>query len=162
MRSTFKTALDFVLRWEGGYADHPDDAGGRTFAGISEAAHPDVWSDDVVSQDEVQAVYRGSYWDRVQGDELPYPVDLAVMDYAVHSGPTRAVRELQKLVGVEADGIVGQQTVRNVGKFNPSILARALLGQRVLRLHRIADRRPSQAVFLKGWLRRVDNLWRHL
>ena len=42
---------------------------------------------------------------------MPPGLDLAVFDLAVHSGPLRAVRLLQAVLGVEADGIVGPVTL---------------------------------------------------
>lgn len=158
MRVNLGPTLDFVLQWEGGFSNHPDDAGGRTFAGISEAAHPDVWADGVVTADEVRDTYRNEYWNRINGDDLPSPLDMVLMDYAVHSGPGRAVREMQDLLDVTRDGDVGPRTLAVIRRHSPDLLARALLGRRALRLHRIADRRPSQQVFLNGWLRRVSAL----
>lgn len=160
MRETYPKALEFVLRWEGGFSNHPADRGGRTFAGISEAAHPDVWDDGVVTEDEVEHVYRTEYWERIQGDDLPYPVDMVALDYAVHSGVARTVRELQRIVGTRVDGVLGPRTLEAVHRHDPDVLAKALLGVRAVRLQRIADRRPSQSVFLRGWMRRVADLER--
>jgi len=35
----FAAALPFVLRWEGGYVDHPDDPGGRTNKGVTQKTY---------------------------------------------------------------------------------------------------------------------------
>lgn len=32
-------ALKFVLRWEGGFVDHPDDPGGRTNKGVTQKVY---------------------------------------------------------------------------------------------------------------------------
>lgn len=156
---SYQSAMEFVLKWEGGYADHPSDRGGRTFAGISEASHPDAWEDGKVTRAEVEAIYRANYWDRIRGDDLPTPLDLALFDYAVHSGPGRAVRELQALLSVARDGIVGPRTLRAISEYaHPDVLAIALVGVRAARLVRLAELRVSQRTFLFGWMRRLAAL----
>lgn len=158
MRESYTEALSFVRRWEGGFVNHPSDRGGRTFAGISEAAHPDAWEDGVVTDDEISRIYFREYWLPIRGDALPAPLDRVVFDYAVHSGPGRAIRELQLIVGAAPDGIIGPRTLDAIKTHSPHLLAQALLARRAMRLFNIADRRPSQRVFLTGWLRRVSAL----
>ncbi|WP_281423880.1 glycosyl hydrolase 108 family protein, partial [Mesorhizobium silamurunense] len=55
--------------------------------------------------------YRRFYWDAVLGAELPDGVDCAVFDFAVNSGPGRAAKYLQAVLGVAQDGRVGPATV---------------------------------------------------
>ena len=38
----FDASLPFVLRWEGGFVDHPSDPGGRTNKGVTQAVY-DEW-----------------------------------------------------------------------------------------------------------------------
>jgi lysozyme family protein len=38
----------------------------------------------------VEQIYRAGYWDAVKAHELPAGLDLAVFDFAVNSGPSRA------------------------------------------------------------------------
>ena len=116
--SQFENAVGLVLQHEGGFVQHPSDPGGATKFGITHATlarargHP-VSVDDVrsLTREEAIAIYRRLYWDAVRAEELPPGLDLAVFDLAVHSGPLRAVRMLQAVLGVEADGIVGPVTL---------------------------------------------------
>ena len=45
---------------------------------------------------------------KIKNDKLRF----AVYDYCVHSGQKRAIRALQKVCGVKADGILGSQTLK--------------------------------------------------
>ena len=117
--SRFEHAVGLVLQHEGGFVQHPSDPGGATKFGITRetlarARGRPVSVDDVRRPDarrRPSPIYRRLYWDAVRADELPPGLDLAVFDLAVNSGPSRAVRMLQAVLGVEADGIVGPVTL---------------------------------------------------
>jgi lysozyme family protein len=42
---SFAAALPFILRWEGGFVDDPDDRGGRTNKGVTQAVYQ-AWRAD--------------------------------------------------------------------------------------------------------------------
>src|SRR5690606_41734117 len=69
---------------------------------------------------------------------LPYTtlfrsLDYAAFDFGVNSGPARAVKSLQKVVGVAQDGIVGGQTLNAVNAFpgGVEVLIRAYCDERM-------------------------------
>ncbi len=112
MKANFDAALDFVLRQEGGWSDHPLDPGGATNRGITRATLAQVRGRPVskaelmaLSLQETAAIYRRLYWDAAACDALPSGVDLAVFDLAVNSGPRRALLLLQEALEVPGDGI---------------------------------------------------------
>lgn len=119
MRDTLPIALDLMFGHEGGYSNHPSDPGGPTKYGVTHktlAAYrgvPSVTAKQVqmLSKDEAVKVYQKSYWRQSGGDLLPKGLDYAVFDFGVNSGPSRAVKELQKLLGVGIDGDIGVVTL---------------------------------------------------
>jgi lysozyme family protein len=78
MQENFIKSLDTVLEHEGGYVDHPEDPGGRTNMGVTQAVY-EKYLGRTVTEDEmknikigdVRIIYRENYWDRVKGDDLP-------------------------------------------------------------------------------------------
>lgn len=117
----FDIALATTLPEEGGFAnrDRAADPGGRTQKGITQKTY-DAYlanhkrpSADVkgISETDLKAIYHDEYWDMVNGDRLPAGLDTAVFDFAVHSGPDRAARVLQKLLAVKEDGQIGANTL---------------------------------------------------
>ncbi|RVE85900.1 hypothetical protein CN235_29700 [Sinorhizobium meliloti] len=70
-----------------------------------------------MSREEAADIYRRSYCPQCGVDLLPPGLDYAVFDFGVNSGPARAVKTLQKVVGVREDGHVGEQTLAAVRKF---------------------------------------------
>ena len=124
-RTRFEICLDEVLRHEGGYADHPSDPGGATNMGITHKTlarwrKVSPWwklskaEVKALGREEAARIYRASYWNRVNANSLPAGLDLAVFDFAVNSGPDRAVRTLQAEIGSVADGQVGPLTVEAI------------------------------------------------
>lgn len=158
----FKACLDEVLRHEGGYADHPADPGGATNLGITRKTLAQ-WRGVVpwwalpksvvkaLERDEAAQIYRSRYWDRVRGDQLPAGLDLAVFDFAVNSGPDRAIRLLQTELGVVADGQIGPLTLAALERRSATELIDTLCERRIAFLKRL----PAFPTFGKGWSRRV-------
>ncbi|WP_417580465.1 glycoside hydrolase family 108 protein [Pelagibacterium sp.] len=163
--SRWTLCLAKILEHEGGYADHPSDPGGATSMGITRktlarwrgiAPWWALEKSEVVAlgRTEAAAIYKALYWERCKAGSLPAGLDLAVFDYAVNSGPDRAVRVLQALVGTAPDGFVGPLTLAAVSERDPRVLIDALCDQRIGFLQRLS----SWASFGRGWTRRVSDI----
>jgi len=162
MTDTFALALDAVLRWEGGYADHAADPGGATTYGITRKTLSRwrgrrVTKAEVraLTRDEAAAIYRAWYWDACRCDELPAPIALAVFDAAVNQGPLRARTLLQEAAGVTADGVIGPATLHAVRAADAADLLRELMARRALHYAAL----PHLAVFGRGWFRRLFDIY---
>jgi lysozyme family protein len=95
----FDACLVHTLKWEGGYSNHPDDPGGATMKGVTQAVYDAYrkrrgWrgrqSVSRITDAEVRDIYRTNYWDACGCEGLEPGLDLAVFDAAVNSGPARA------------------------------------------------------------------------
>ncbi|WP_182915323.1 glycoside hydrolase family 108 protein [Rhodopseudomonas palustris] len=117
MRSAFSKCLTVILRYEGGYTNHPRDPGGVTLEGVIQRVYDGYRTrkrlprraltptlrgtpEWIAERDEI---YRLQYWNAVRGDELPAGVDLFLFDSAVNSGPYQAIKWLQR--GLAAAGV---------------------------------------------------------
>jgi lysozyme family protein len=154
----FAACIPIILRHEGGYVDHPRDPGGATNLGITHATLADwrgrpVTKADVraLTVDEAKQIYRAKYWRAIHGDDLPAGVDLAVFDFAVNSGPGRAIRFLQAAVGQGQDGILGPRTLAAVQHGSTAEIVDAICTRRVEWLRTL----PGWVTFGGGWSRRV-------
>jgi len=154
----FDRVMPRVFAHEGGYVDHPKDPGGATKYGITHKTlsawrGKPVTKADVraLTKQEATAIYRAQYWAPIRGDELPAGLDYALFDFGINSGPARAVKTLQKIVGVPADGIMGAITLDAVSKRSPADLINALCDARLAFLRSL----KGWSTFGKGWGRRV-------
>lgn len=160
----FDISLKAVLAQEGGYVDNPLDPGGATNLGITRktlAAWRKITPWTALDKSEVKAlrvteaaeIYKALYWDRCEGDALPAGLDLMLFDFAVNSGPDRAIRSLQGLLKVRADGIVGSVTLAAIAARSSKIaeLIDALANARLGFLQQLT----SFVTFGSGWKKRV-------
>lgn len=107
-QSNREAAITETLKWEGGYSNNPADPGGPTNWGITIADARRYWKKGATAAD-VRAmpkavaidIYRQKYWvtSYYDCDKLASGVDLAVFDFGVNSGPSRAKRYLDLSVG---------------------------------------------------------------
>lgn len=165
MVDRFELCLSEVLRHEGGYADHPVDPGGATNMGITHKTlarwrQVSPWWDlpkaevKSLKGEEAAKIYRALYWDLCRAGDLPAGMDLAVFDYAVNSGPNRAIRTLQGVLGVAVDGLVGPLTIAAAGKANAAFVINAICDRRLGFLKALS----TFPVFGRGWTGRVASV----
>ena len=165
---TTDEVLNFIIdNFEGTkFVDHPDDKGGPTKFGItkralSRARGGAVTTNDVhiLERDEAKDIYHDAYVLSVKGDELSHgPLRLAMIDYAIHSGPKRAVKAIQEIVGVTTDGIMGPITWQAITERRPESLFLKLMAERTTYLTRIVSRDTSQVSFVFGWGKRLAKI----
>lgn len=157
----YPNALRRVLVHEGGYVNHPADPGGETNKGVTIAVYRayrqrkglPLQSVRFITDPELNEIYRLQYWNKVRGDQLPAGVDYVVFDGAVNSGPSQSVKWLQRALGCEPDGNMGEATMaalENCNDYEVLISRVCELRMGFLRALR------TWGTFGVGWTRRVS------
>lgn len=175
-----------TLHWEGGYCNVAGDKGGETIFGIARNMHPslqiwnivDSYKKDLKPFDKtkykelearclnnenfkacMQAFYKKEFWDKIQGDALEsQEVANALYDFAVNSGVARAVKSLQAILNLKADGVLGNISLSAINAENGTALCNRLCDKRAAFFKEIAQK-GQNAKFLKGWLNRVKDFY---
>ena len=165
MDDNYASSLNFVLRWEGGFANVPGDAGGRTMKGVTQRVY-DAWRarsgkppGDVknIVEDELAAIYSQNFWKAALCNALQSNIDMVQFDTAVNMGPVRAMKMLQQAVGVDPDGQFGPATQQACAACSaPDTTARYCTIREGL--YRRFAKAPGQDKFLVGWLNRLNDL----
>lgn len=142
MKINFQQALAFTLQYEGGWSDHPRDPGGATMKGVTIGTYSKFKGRGVsrtelrnIPDADLQAIYRQNYWDAVRGDDRPAGYDLCLFDWAVNSGPARALKADRAI----SAGVQGRARIK-------AISARRLS---------FVQQLSTFGVFGKGWTRRI-------
>lgn len=155
-----------ILRREGGFVHHPADKGGPTNFGIT-AKTLGEWRTlgRPASPDEVRSlrateaadIYKAMYITRPGFAFITNAALLGLLvDCGVHSGPTAAIKWLQKAVGVTQDGLIGPATRAAYSALDERAIYKAVLAERLRFLGRLITASPSQAAFAAGWLNRMS------
>ena len=161
----------FILKWEGGFVDHKNDKGGATNMGVTigtwrqngydKDGDGDIDVADLkllTKHDVINRVLKPHYWDRWKADQIAsQPIANILVDWVWGSGKWGIIVP-QRLLGLPADGVVGPLTISAVNKQNPVELFARIKAARVEFLNNIVKNDPSQRVFLKGWLNRLNDL----
>lgn len=164
--SRYDDCLKVVLGNEGGTSNDPNDHGGLTRSGVTQAAYDRYrirhglpqQPVTMITDAELTALYFEDYWTPCLAGTFPAPVDLNVFDTAVNSGPGRAIMILQQAVGVSDDGKWGPASKAAFARLSALDAAERFCDLRETYLRGLVVKDPSQGRFLKGWINRVDRM----
>lgn len=162
-----KKLIPFILRWEGGFVNDPDDLGGVTNKGITIGTFgeyrkqkglpsPTVQELKNLLENEWYEIFKTMYWDRWIGDEIKsQPVANILVDWVWASG-VHGIKRPQRILGVPDDGIVGKVTLSYLNIAKPKRLFEAIKADRIKFIDEICKARPANEKFRKGWLNRIN------
>jgi len=158
MKVNLLPAMVALMKHEGGFVNHPKDPGGMTNLGVTQRVWEE-WVGHPVDEKAMRALtpaivapmYKQKYWDKIRADDLPSGVDLAVFDCCVNSGPGRAAKILQKVLGLTEDGAIGPQTIAKALSIDSSNLIADYNDARLAFLKSL----PTWPDFGNGWETRV-------
>lgn len=158
--------IPFILKWEGGYVNDPLDRGGATNKGITIGTFRHFYGKSAtieqlqnMSDAQWEKIFLVGYWRPFRADLIKnQSVANICVDWAWASGTTTAIRQVQKLLGVTADGIVGDITIGAINKREPQALFEEIRKARIDFINAIVRNNPSQARFSRGWLNRINDI----
>lgn len=166
-----------ILGKEGGYVDHPNDKGGQTNWGVTQAtARAHGYQGDMrnLSREKALSILEADYWYGPRFDQVATvspSIAAELCDTGVNMGPSVQVKWLQRWLNVFniqqqlypdllADGQMGPRTISALmsflarrGQEGEVVLLRALncsQGQLYLEL---AEQRPANESFVYGWVK---------
>lgn len=110
-------------------------------------------------QEIAKPYYKKKYWDCFRADKIPNQ-SLAefIVDGGINNGNELITQFIQLITGVKRDGIFGNQTLNAVLNYDAKSLFEQLYNKRKIRYGQIVDKTPSQKVFFKGWMNRLDSI----
>lgn len=161
-------ALRFTLgpSVEGGYSDNPNDHGGPTNFGVTQASWDYYCSENGlpssfvgnITMADAANVYSWGYWGKGFCGQLPLKLGICHFDWCVNRGVAGAAKTLQAALGVSQDGDIGPITLGAAASCAVWPTVTKYLSFREQWYQQDVAANPSQQVFLDGWLNRIDNL----
>ena len=168
-----KNLAPFILKWEGGFSNHPNDIGGATMHGVTLATYqsyrkliglPVPTIDDLknITDDEWLNILRKMYWNTWKADMIAsQEIANILVDWAWGSGSVNSIRQFQlsSKGSLVVDGIVGEKTLGYINSYQPEDLFNRIWSVRKTYLVNIVKNDHSQSVFLDGWLNRLFDMF---
>jgi lysozyme family protein len=182
--------LPFILKWEGGFVNDPADAGGATNKGVAigtwrqvgydKDGDGDIDVDDLkllTNDDVLNRVLKPHYWDKWKADRIQdQRVANILVDWVWGSGKHGIVIP-QRILGVVANGIVGENTLAAVNFADPETFFNAVFNARIDFFNEIVATsiakyeakigckateselmKYTNKRFLKGWMNRLNSI----
>lgn len=145
--AVFDDAFNFVLKQEGGFANHPADGGGATMNGVTQATYnaylqsksQSVKSVAQITKEEVRGVYR-QFWNKGGCDDYDGMLAVVCLDSVIQ-------------FGVEG----GKSFFKDLPS-DPTAAAIEVVNRRKAYRQQRVNESPSQRAFLIGWLNRDKEL----
>jgi lysozyme family protein len=150
----FQTAIERILKHEGGYVFDRRDPGGETQWGISKRSYPDV---DIkrLTREQAKGLYERDFWRPVVETVALPALQFQLLDAAVNHGMGNAVRFLQRAVGVADDGHWGQVSHAALARMSAADVLALFMAERF----EFWAKLRTFDTFGRGWVRRgAENL----
>lgn len=159
----------FLLKWEGGFVDDPDDLGGATNMGVTFGTYreycrmrglpyPTVARLKSLTKKAWMDILKSMYWNKFMADDIrSQSVANICVDWLWGSG-TVAIKRVQEIVGVKVDGIVGAKTLAAINNRSPLPLFGAIKQARKEYIDEICAKRPKNEKFRRGWMNRLNDM----
>lgn len=184
--ANYENVIPLTLIYEGGskFTNIKEDKGGATKWGVSllfirGTGDPlfDLDGDGELTENDIRLMteniaslgFKKYFWDR------PYGLDhldsdrkaFVVFDAAVNNGPKNATKFIQRsavALGMDCDidGKFGPHTARCLYEAPVDEFCDAYLDIREAFFWKIVENNPSQRIFIKGWINRINNIRRDL
>lgn len=177
MSRSFERSVEKVFGFEGGFADHADDPGGKTNFGITEDTLKEYDKElkvKDIDKDIAKKIYKQEYWDKsnlTQIAGLNEEIAFKIFDASVNIGVKQAVTFLQESLNVlnqnekkykdlKVDGILGKKTIDSFksfweerGKTGISVLIKAVNSLQGAYYISISAKNKKLQSFTYGWIK---------
>lgn len=163
--ANYKLMIPWIKKWEGGYANDPDDSGGCTMMGITIKTFQHYYGGDKtckdlkdITEEQWEHIFKTGFWDKFKADLIE---NQSIAELCVQmgwgSGYVTAIKKIQKTLGCIPDGIVGPVTLGLLNGKDSYNIWNKLWVMRYNWLNQIA-KVGNNKKFLKGWLRRLNSM----
>jgi lysozyme family protein len=164
--ASFDVAANYTAVDEGGYVNNPNDSGGPTNYGITQATlaryrGKAVNAADVkaLTKKEARLIYKKFYWDVLHLDNVgDQNVATVIFNLGMLCGTGMAAKWMQEIGKVKVDLKVGDKTLTAVNSMKRSEFIPAFVNKARARFAAIIKANAKNKVFEKGWENRAKDL----
>lgn len=146
-----------------GKIENIGDGAGRTRLGVTERYFLSAVGESFFTTmslplaiSNAKRIFKKFFWDMFSGD-LIFSDDIAapMLSFAVNNSVKHSVQAVQRVLGVQEDGILGDNTLFDLNSKDGKMTASLFRSEWAEFYHRIVDLEPKDEKYLEGWLNRV-------
>lgn len=160
--ASFSLYAPKLKQYEGGFVNNINDAGGATNCGVTLATFRQFYGNNKTVNDlkkmtneQWTVIMKSQFWDKMKADSIKnQSVAELCVDWIINSGVSR-VKNIQAILGVTADGIVGPQTISAINAANQQQLHFKIKAARMKFYESCVLNRPANLQFYDGWVSRL-------
>lgn len=178
--ANYQKIIPYTLDFEGGLTEDKNDSGGITNYGVclmfakdtrdlelfDKDKDGDIDRNDIkkLTPEDAKKAFKKYFWDKMQLDTIESDKKaFVIFDTAMNSGLGNAIPMTQKALvdlgeKITIDGKYGPKTRAALDSVDEDEFCDAFLNIREKFYHKIVAKRPSQKVFLRGWLNRINGI----
>jgi len=161
--ASFDLYTPTLKRWEGGFVNDPDDAGGATNMGVTLATYRKYYGSNKtvsdlkrITPDEWKTIMR-RYWDRCNADRIEnQSIAEIFVDWYVNAG-YGALTKTQAALGLKADSIIGSKSLERLNAEPKAETFALIKAARLGYYNNLVKQKPVYKKFIKGWTNRVES-----
>jgi len=157
----FELYAPILKKLEGGFVNNPNDKGGPTAYGVTLTTFRAYYGgnmtvDDLKNMTDAQWTrIMKVYWDTCKADKINnQSIANIVVDWNINSGVSGR-KETQRALNLAADGIFGTKTLSALNSKPQKCVFCKIRDAREKFYLNLAEKTPSQKVFLNGWMNRL-------
>ena len=161
-----------ILQWEGGLSLNVHDSGNydnkKNLIGSNKGIIPATFFNAFghwpskeemanITEEQFQYILKKLFWDRWHADLINNQSIAEILVDWVWASGVWGIKIPQRILQIKEDGVVGNVTMAKVNESDQEILFNKIKEARIQFVNNIVEKNPSQAIFLKGWLRRINS-----
>lgn len=160
-KKIFREFFKHTLRWEGGNKLHKveGDSGGWTLYGVAYNKNKHLFKDledfKSMTYERASDIAYNEYYVPIQTDKLPIKSQLMYFDMAYNMGNSRAIKILQRCLGLKQDGVIGKITLSKIHLTDLDCLYK----QRNSWYELLKTKTSWASKFYKGWMNRSKDIY---
>lgn len=173
--ANFNSAIEIVLKHEGGFVNDPRDSGGATNYGISlrfyRQVKPNATVADIrnLTKDDAKQVYYQTWWiPNKFGDINDQTIATKIFDLAINMGSSQAFKITQRAINstsnsnLVVDGVFGAKSLAAINQYTTTEqqqkLITAISDQAWKFYQQVIANNPKNSAFSKGWFNRAYSI----
>ena len=175
--ANYQNFIASIEQAEGGYQNNPIDALGNTNSlgqlvgtnrGINAKVYekyigrpPSIADMKAITRQTALAIFKNNYWDRMKADQIQsQAIAETLVDHAINASPIYAPKMIQRIVGVNDDGKIGNITLNAINQYPEKELFIAFTNSRYAYYENIKNFKPTlYHEFIRGWKKRVSDMY---